>query len=113
MKAGFDAFFDSLNTLPAVITPMIKEGFASAGLDTDALAETIVGSIANDYVGDKDNITDDHFVTLPFANELMSVSIIAAEQNSKSPLYDLQGRRLGGYPLKGVYIQSGRKVVKK
>ena len=112
VKAGFDAFFDSLNTLPAVITPMIKEGFATAGLDTDALAETIVGSIANDYVGDKDNVTDDHFVTLPFANELMSVSIIAAEQNSKSPLYDLQGRRLGGYPLKGVYIQSGRKVVK-
>ena len=112
MKAGFDAFFDSLNTLPTVITPMIKEGFASSGLDTDALAETIVGSIANDYVGDKDNVTDDHFVTLPFANELMSVSIIAAEQNSKSPLYDLQGRRLGGYPLKGVYIQSGRKVVK-
>ena len=112
VKAGFDAFFDSLNTFPSIITPMIKEGFAAAGLDTDALAESIVGSLAYNYVGSTDNVTDDLFVTLPYSGKPTSVRSIAAEKDAAAPLYDLQGRRLLTAPAKGVYIQAGRKVVK-
>ena len=39
--------------------------------------------------------------------------IIKRGNDSVSPAYDLQGRRLTGEPSKGVYIQNGRKVVVK
>ena len=69
VKAGFDGFFNTLNTLPDIITPMIKEGFADAGLDTDAIADTVVGSLAFNYLGETGNVINDLFCTIALGNE--------------------------------------------
>jgi hypothetical protein len=46
---------------------------------------------------------------------ITSIDDISPVDNSTidSPLYDLQGRRLTSQPSKGVFIQSGKKVVVK
>ncbi|MBQ8047602.1 MAG: metallophosphoesterase [Prevotella sp.] len=112
LKAGFDRFFDTLNSWPDLITPMIKEGFAEAGLDTDALVERVAGSLAFNYLGTEDNVTDDLFVTLAYRAVPLSVGRLVDNTATESAIYDLQGRRLQGEPVKGVYIKDGKKVVK-
>lgn len=112
LKAGFDAFFDSLNTFPSIITPMIKEGFANAGLDTDVLAESVAGSLAYNYCVDEENVTNDLFVRLDVqANHPIGVNSPKAEKTT-NVLYDLFGRILQQPVKGGVYILNGRKVVK-
>ena len=112
LKAGFDAFFDSLNTFPSIITPMIKEGFAAAGLDTDALVDSVAGSLAYNYSGDEDNVTNDLFGRLSFqGNYPIGVNSPKAEKTT-NVLYDLFGRILQQPVKGGVYILNGRKVVK-
>lgn len=79
VKAGFDGFFNTLNTLPNIITPMIKEGFADAGLDTDAIADNVVGSLAFNYLDATDNVVNDLFCTIPFTTETAIKAPVAAK----------------------------------
>ena len=48
---------------------MIKEGFADAGLDTDAIADNVVGSLAYNYLDATDNVVNDLFCTIALGNE--------------------------------------------
>ena len=114
LKAGFDGFFDSLNTLPSIITPMIKEGFAEAGLDTDALVESVVGSLAYNYLGAPDNVSNDLFIHIPFG-EITGISAVSDNVNvNNSAVYDLQGRRMRASSLpKGIYVKDGKKMIVK
>ena len=115
LKAGFDGFFDTLNSLPSIITPMIKEGFAEAGLDTDALVDAVAGSLAYNYLGTPDNVSNDLFIHIPFG-EVTGIRLNPTQrENSSAAVYDLQGRRVANNTtLKpGIYVKNGRKVIER
>lgn len=94
VKAGFDGFFDSLNTWPSIITPMIKEGFANAGLNTDSIADSVVASLAYNYLGDSTNVTNDLFATLPFTGK--STTAIGSVRDNSVSGFDV---RVSGHEL--------------
>lgn len=50
----------------------------------------------------------DFIATLP-ADAIITPS---ADKHQEAPIYDLQGRRLGSKPRKGMYIQGGKKVMR-
>ena len=40
-----------------------------------------------------------------------AISTVAAASSTGNTLYDLQGRRIGGQPAKGIYIKNGKKTI--
>jgi hypothetical protein len=54
---------------------------------------------------DQSYIVDISIITYGIAN------VSAEGVNRSSTIYDLQGRRLAAKPVKGMYIQGGRKYV--
>lgn len=106
--AGIDNLLSGLNTLPAIINPMLKEGFAAAGLDIDAMATAVVSSIAYNYAEDPDIVVNDLNIEIPYY--LTGISNLKA--NDDDVCYDLQGRRIE-QPTKGLYIMGNKKILVK
>ena len=109
--AGIDNLLSGLNTLPSIINPMLKEGFADAGLDLDSTATIVVSSIAYNYVGNEENVTNDLFLYVPYTVEVAD-GIGALITDEQGICYDLLGRRVA-LPGKGVYVRDGKKVLVK
>lgn len=103
--AGIDNLFGGLNTLPSIITPMLKEGFAEAGLDLDAMVNAVVGSIAYDVNDEYGTVVNDLYLNIPFVR----TGIDNLKGDREGVCYDLQGRRIA-QPAKGLYIMDGQKV---
>jgi len=109
--AGVEGLLNGLNTLPAIITPMLKEGFASAGLDLDQTVDVVVGSMVFNYVGTTDNVTNDLFHFIPFpAGDLDAIRLPEADPKMEaSPVYTVTGLRIPKPATQGVYICNGKK----
>lgn len=105
--AGIDNLLSGLNDLPAIINPMLKEGFAAAGLDLDAMATAVVSSIAYNYAEDPGFVVNDLFLSSTFTTR-QGIDNIKA--NNANTIYDLQGRRIE-QPTKGLYIMGNQKVL--
>ena len=60
-------------------------------------------TISNGRV-DYSNVTDEH--------ETGIEEVKTENGGLKTEIYDLQGRRLGTLPAKGIYIQGGRKILR-
>ncbi|MBR5963249.1 MAG: hypothetical protein IK000_03760 [Bacteroidaceae bacterium] len=109
--AGVDGILNGLNTLPAIITPMLKEGFAEAGLDLDVTVDVVVGSMVFNYVGSPDNVTNDLFVYVPFAkDDLSAIRLPKADESQEEVIYNLSGQRIPALPAQGVIIYNGKKI---
>ena len=111
--AGVDGLLNGLNTLPTVITPMLKEGFAEAGLDLDQTVDEVVGSMVYNYVGTTDNVTPDLFLFIPFpAGDLDAIRLPKAEPAKEtSPVYTVSGLRIHQPTPQGIYIYKGKKII--
>lgn len=106
MQRGVDGLINTLNTAPSIVTPIIKEGFASSGLDIDATLQTVVSSIAYNYVGEPTNVTNDLFLNIPFAN-YAPTAIKNIETDNKTNVintYNMNGVMVNDTNQKGVYI---------
>ena len=110
--AGVEGILDGLNTLPSLITPMLKDGFAEAGLDLDVLVDAVVGSMAFNYVGSADNVTNDLFVRIPFGTPTGIKALPLTKEQGKSILYNLSGQRILYPSARGIYIQNGQKQLR-
>ncbi len=111
MHNGIDNAISAINTFPSIINPMVKEGFATAGLDLDGMVDAIVGSIAYNYVGVPSNVTNDLFCEIPFVNSTADgINGVTVSTNDSNSIYNLAGQRLSS-PTKGVNIINHRKVV--
>ena len=109
--AGVDGILDGLNTLPAIITPMLKEGFAEAGLDLDNMVEVVVGSMVFNYVFDPDNVTNDLFVFVPFnLNDLDAIRRPQVDGLGEEIIYNLSGLRILRSAAQSVVIRNGQKL---
>ncbi|MBQ6653002.1 MAG: hypothetical protein IJM81_06355, partial [Prevotella sp.] len=89
--------------------------FAEAGLDTDALVDAVAGSLAYNYLGTPDNVSNDLFIHIPFG-EVTGIRLNPTQrENSSAAVYDLQGRRVANNTtLKpGIYVKNGRKVIER
>lgn len=120
MLKGVDGLISTINNSPAIVNPIIKEGFASAGLDIDVMTYTVVSSIAHDYVGEESNVVNDLYLNIPFANyDPTSISTAnAGAATGKSSIYTVCGVKVENENPRGVYIErrydgTVRKVVKK
>ena len=60
-------------------------------------------TISNGRV-DYNNVTDEH--------ETGIEEVKTENGGLKTEIYDLQGRRLGTLPAKGIYIQGGKKILR-
>ena len=108
--AGVDGIFNGLNTLPAIITPMLKEGFAEAGLDLDVTVDVVVGSMVFNYVGTPENVTNDLFLSIPYAkDDLNSIRPVQTDLNRGEMLYDLSGKRMKEISRRDIFINNGQK----
>lgn len=108
--AGVDGIFNGLNTLPAIITPMLKEGFAEAGLDLDVTVDVVVGSMVFNYVGTPENVTNDLFLSISYAkDDLNSIRPVQTDLNRGEMLYDLSGKRMKEISRRGIFINNGQK----
>ena len=112
--AGVDGILDGLNTWPAIITPMLKEGFAEAGLDLDNLVEVVVGSMVFNYVGDPDNVTNDLFIyTIPYATDDLNGIRSIQHDEGEGVTYNLSGLRIPRASARGIIISNGEKQLVK
>lgn len=68
MLLGFTDAVDAINNNNVIVTPIIKEGFAAEGLDIDKITTAVTSSIAYNYVGSPDNVTNDLLFNIPFVN---------------------------------------------
>ena len=107
--AGADGIFDGLSTLPALITPLLKDGFAEAGLDVDYTIDAVVGSMVFNYVGTPENVTNDLFVRIPYAPYEFSGIRRPAADPSDEVIYTLGGLRIQRPAAQGVIITNGKK----
>lgn len=109
--AGVDGLLDGLSTLPVLITPLLKEGIAAAGLDLDATIETVVGSMVFNYVGTADNVTGDLFLFIPHpAVAPDAIRPSHAAPAAEGPAFTLSGLRIHNPREQGVYIYNGKAV---
>jgi hypothetical protein len=108
MQRGVDGMIDAINTAPSIVSPIIKEGFATAGLDLDALVQSVTSSIAYNYVGDPTNVTNDLFLNIPFTNyDPTAVFNINAETGTKAvELYNINGVKVNKTGASGIYIKK-------
>ncbi|MDO5447925.1 MAG: hypothetical protein Q4F34_09125, partial [Prevotellaceae bacterium] len=106
------------NTIIApLILSSIKDGFAGAGLDVDALVDGIVGSIVYNFVGsDPTQVTNDLYLTAPYGtfDETLGIKDIENTQisNSNSQMYNLQGIRVADN-YRGIVIKNNKKYIAK
>ncbi len=108
MQRGLDGTIDAINNNSAIVSPLIKEGFKSAGLDLDALVQSVTSSIAYNYVGDPTNVTDDLFLNIPFTNyDPTAVTDINAENgNGNVEYYNINGIKVNSPHSSGIYIKK-------
>ena len=59
------------------------------------------------------DMTDVVFANVKRTIETLGISLVVSPSAADAPLFDLQGRRLSAKPVKGMYIQDGRKYVVK
>ncbi len=120
MQNGVTGVIDGLNTLPAIVTPLIKDGFLNAGLDLDAMVTNVVSSIAYNYAGTPDNTTNDLFFNIPFTYNA-ETAIEKTENTSGEKkvvgIYNIDGTKANNMKANGIYIQkmsdgTSRKVIK-
>ncbi len=120
MQNGVTGVINGLNTLPDIVTPLIKEGFANAGLDLDAMVTNVVSSIAYNYAGTPDNTANDLFFSIPFTYNVETV-IEKTENTSVGNkvvgIYNIDGTKANNLKANGIYIQklsdgTSRKVIK-
>ena len=64
-------------------------------------------TISNGRV-DYNNVTDEHETGI---GEVEAENGKRKTENLETECYDLQGRRIGTQPSKGIYIQGGRKIL--
>jgi len=112
MHDGVDGAITAINTFPSIINPMVKEGFANAGLDIDAMIDSVVSSIAYNYVGEPTNVINDLFVEIPFTNSSADGIKVQTVNNGETTIFNIAGQKLTA-PVKGVNIINGKKMVVK
>lgn len=116
--AGVNALLECLvapdyTFLKDFIVQSVKDGFAEAGLDIDALVDIIVGSIAFNYVGeDPSNTTNDLYTFAPYATVASGIKSVCHATTASDKAYNLQGQRVGNN-YKGVVIRNGKKYIVK
>lgn len=120
MLLGFTGAVDAINNNNAIVTPIIKEGFAAEGLNIDKITTAVTSSIAYNYVGSPDNITNDLFVNIPFVNYDPTAvkNIEVGSKTEMTDLYNVNGMKVHSIGAHGVYIKrmsdgTSRKVVVK
>ena len=111
--AGVDGILNGLNTLPDIITPMLKEGFAEAGLDLDYTVEAVVGSMVFNYAGTPDNVTNDLFLFVPYATDDLSGIRRLLTDEKEEIIYNLSGQRILRPSGRGIIISNGEKKLVK
>ena len=111
--AGVDGILNGLNTLPDIITPMLKEGFAEAGLDLDYTVEAVVGSMVFNYVGDPHNVTNDLFLFVPYATDDLNGIHSVQRNEGEDVIYNLAGQRIPRHAARGIIILNGEKQLVK
>lgn len=105
MHAGWDGFVSALNTLPSIINPMVKEGFAAAGLDVDGMIDAIVRSLAYNYLGTEDNVSNDLFITIPVTFDISGISTVSGASTGAT-YYSVSGMKVQNANVPGLYIEK-------
>ena len=108
MQRGLDGSIDAINNNSAIVSPLIKEGFKSAGLDLDVLVQSVTSSIAYNYVGDPTNVTDDLFLNIPFTNYDPTAVINISSENGEGTVeyYNISGVKVNSPHTNGIYIKK-------
>ena len=95
------------------IVQSVKDGFAEAGLDVDALIDIIVGSIVFNYVGeDVTNVTNDLYTFAPYSTVTNGIRSINHATTASDKAYNLQGQRVGNN-YRGIVIRNAKKYIVK
>ena len=116
--AGVNGLFECLVApdyifLKDFIVQSVKDGFAEAGLDIDALIDNVVGSIVFNYVGeDQANVTNDLYTFAPYSPVKTAISNISNATTAPATTYNLQGQRVGN-SYKGIVIRNAKKDIVK
>ncbi|MCQ2113936.1 MAG: hypothetical protein MJY52_02610 [Bacteroidaceae bacterium] len=116
--AGVNSLFECLVApdylfLKDFIVQSVKDGFAEAGLDVDALIDNIVGSIVFNYTGkDKTNVTNDLYTFAPYSNITSNIRGIINTKTASTTTYNMQGQRVSNN-YKGIVISNAKKYIVK
>lgn len=116
--AGVNSLFECLVApdylfLKDFIVQSVKDGFAEAGLDVDALIDSVVGSIVFNYVGkDSTNVTNDLYTFAPYSNITTNIRGIINTKTASTTTYNMQGQRVSNN-YKGIVISNSKKYVVK
>lgn len=114
--AGINALFECLVApdylfLKDFIVQSVKDGFAEAGLDIDALIDSVVGSIVFNYVGkDSSNVTNDLYAFAPYSNVTTGIRSISNTTPASASVYNMQGQRVSS-SYKGIVIRNAKKYI--
>ena len=93
-----------------VCGPFCLYNFPIITQESDDAFEKVEPQLLSVYDGDKCIFTLDAYKAI----QPSSIGTVSAASNAgAAPLFDLQGRRLSAKPVKGMYIQGGRKYVVK
>ena len=116
--AGVNALFECLVApdylfLKDFIVQSVKDGFTEAGLDVDALIDSVVGSIVFNYVGkDKTNVTNDLYTFAPYSAVTTAIRGISNAAATSASAYNTQGQRISDN-YKGIVIRNAKKYIVK